>query len=138
MGCCLPATNGSTAWATILINFSMPAWLYFVFCDRSERGATIRKRLLKLRVVSSNTGGIRIGQALLRTAVKLLPWELVHIAAFALSEDLQRFSSQQSMGLVIANLLSIVYLVVTLKTRGRRSVHDLVADTEVDFLQQDF
>jgi hypothetical protein len=57
--------------------------------------------------------------------VKLLPWEMTHLSAFALASYL---------GLVIANALVVVYLAVVVWTRGRRSVHDYVVGTEVSRL----
>ena len=63
--------------------------------------------------------------------MKLLPWELVHLSVFGLSSDLSQLSLWQSIGLVAANGLIILYLIVAVATRGRRSVHDFVAATEV-------
>jgi len=66
-----------------------------------------------------------------RTAIKLLPWEVVHLAAFTLSGDFSQFSLIQMIGLTVANLLTVVYWVVAAFTRGRRSVHDFVVGTVV-------
>jgi hypothetical protein len=74
---------------------------------------------------------LSIERALARTAVKLLPWELVHVSAFALSTDLTRFSQGQVIGVAVANVLTVVYLGVAVATRGRRSVHDYAAGTLV-------
>ena len=123
--------TGLAIWRAILWNFSLPSWLYFTLSDRSTQGATFGKRLFGLRV--TDTTGVQLSwrQALGRTAVKLLPWELVHLSVFALSSDLSHFSLGQSIGLATANGLIILYLIVALATHGRRSVHDFVAATEV-------
>ncbi|GEM_PF-2881135 len=66
-----------------------------------------------------------------RIAIKLLPWESGHVAAFTLSGDFSQFASIQMLGLTVANLLTVFYLVVAAFTRDRRSVHDFVVGTVV-------
>jgi uncharacterized RDD family membrane protein YckC len=126
----LPQT-GPEIWRTLLWNFSIPAWLYFALSDRSRMGATLGKRLLKLKVVNTQNQPLSTGQAVLRTAVKLLPWELVHISAFALSKDMSTFTTVQTVGLTAANILTVIYFVVVVFTSGQRSAHDFVAQTRV-------
>jgi uncharacterized RDD family membrane protein YckC len=123
--------TGQEIWAFVALTFSLPTWTYFVLSDSSARGATIGKRLLGLRV--ARVSGERVGtvRALLRTALKVVPWETVHLSAFALSSDPAGLEFHQVIGLTLANLLAVVYFVVTVLTRGRRSVHDYVAATEV-------
>lgn len=125
------AMTGMDVWLTILWNFSLPVWIYFTVADRSRSGATLAKRWLGLRVVGPR--GERLGTpiALLRTGVKLLPWELAHVASFALSTDLSTFDVRQIVGTSAAVLLTLAYLGVTAATRGRQSVHDLVTGTAV-------
>jgi uncharacterized RDD family membrane protein YckC len=115
----------------ILWNFSLPAWFYFILSDHSASGETAGKRLLRLQIRTVNGKRLSIRRALARTAVKLLPWELVHVSAFALATDLSRFSPTQAVGLIAANLLTAVYLGIAVATRGRRSAHDYVAGTFV-------
>lgn len=130
----VPST-GQEVWYTLLVGFSLPAWLYFIYCDRSARGATLGKRILSIRV--STRAGARLStlQAAGRTAVKLLPWELVHAAGFALSTDMSQLATAQIVGLVTANVLVLVYLGIAVGTGGRASLHDLVLSTEVRLLR---
>ncbi len=123
--------SGPAIAQTILWNFSLPVWIYFIVSDASATGATIGKRLLGIRV--SRIDGARLSwpQAFLRTTLKLLPWELVHVAAFTLSTDLTQFRPAQTVGVALANLLIIVYLLLVGLSRGQRSVHDYVAGTLV-------
>ncbi len=123
--------TGPEIWRTLLWNFSVPAWLYFILSDSSAHGATVGKRLLRLKVIDADHQEISLPRALLRTAVKLLPWELVHLSAFALSVDMNELTSLQMAGLVGANLLVAAYGGMLVMTRGRRSVHDLAAQTQV-------
>lgn len=62
----------------VLATMSLPVWLYFV-CGELWLQQTIGKKLFRLQVVDKT--GTRIGllQSLIRTAVKLLPWELSHL-----------------------------------------------------------
>ena len=126
-----PPQTGPMIARVILWNFSLPAWLYFVLSDRSASGATPSKRLLKIQVRDVSGERLSIGRALTRTAVKLLPWELVHVSAFALSTDLTRFSQEQVIGVAVANVLTVVYLGVAVATMSRRSVHEYAAGTLV-------
>ena len=125
------AETGPELAATILWNFSIPAWLYFIVSDSSSRGATLGKRILRLHVVQINQHRVGILRAVWRTAVKLLSWEMVHFFGFTLSADLSQISTAQTVGLTAANVLMIVYVVLLLVTRGRRSVHDFAAHTQV-------
>jgi hypothetical protein len=68
----------------------------------------------------------------LRTLMKLLPWEIIHVSGFALAGDLSSFSMLQAVGISIGNILTIAYLATALATRGRYSVHDFVAKTLVE------
>jgi uncharacterized RDD family membrane protein YckC len=129
--------SGPEIGRVILWNFSLPAWLYFILSDRFASGATLGKRLLKIQVTDTAGERLTIGRALARTAIKLLPWELAHVSAFALSTDLSRFNQTQSVGVAAANLLTIVYLGIAIATRGRRSAHDYAAGTIVCRLAAD-
>ena len=130
VGIPMPETGPELA-RTILWNFSIPSWLYFILSDSSPRGATLGKRLLKLQVIRTNQERVPFFSAVWRTAVKLLPWELVHIFGFALSVDFTQVTATQTSGMILANLLLVVYVILFIVSRGRRSVHDYVVQTEV-------
>jgi uncharacterized RDD family membrane protein YckC len=126
-----PPRTGPAIARVILWNFSLPAWLYFIVSDQSAFGATLGKRLFKIQVRTVGGERLSLGRSLARTAVKLLPWELVHVSAFALSTDLSQFRLVQIIGVGAANVLALLYLGVAAATRGRRSVHDYAAGTLV-------
>jgi uncharacterized RDD family membrane protein YckC len=119
-------------WLTLLVNFSLPTWSYFAIADASRSGATLGKSWLGLRASRLDGGQVGWIKALYRTAGKLLPWELVHISAFALGTDAGELSILQVVGLSVANVLMLGYLACAALTRGRRSVHDFVAGTVVE------
>ncbi len=130
VGLRMPQT-GPEIWRSLLWNISIPSWLYFGLSDYSQMGATLGKRLLKLRVVNNEHQRLSVRTAVLRTAVKLLPWELVHLSAFALSQDMGSFTTVQMVLLTVANLLTLVYVGVAAFMHGQQSVHDFVAKTQV-------
>ena len=124
-------STGPQIWATLLLNFSLPAWAYFAASDASAGGATVGKRWVGIRVSPEDHGRVGAVRAVGRTAVKLAPWELVHVSAFGLSQGADQFSVAQGVGLTAANLLAIAYVAWAIATGGHRSVHDVVAGTVV-------
>ncbi len=128
-----PQTSGQV-WIAAVLSFSVPVWLYFTLSDASQLGATIGKRIVGVRVIAlGDSQTITYSHALARTALKLLPWELAHVFGFALADrvgDIVR-----SLGLVAANLLVVLYVVVMVIHAGRRSIHDLIAGTQVASVQ---
>lgn len=123
--------TGVGVWLASLATISVPSWLYFTLSDASSRGATLGKRLLGLRATTVDGERVGLGRALARTAIKLVPWELTHLTFFALSPQLGTFTGMQLGLLWVVYGLFAVYLVVALRHRGERSVHDLVVGTVV-------
>lgn len=124
-------STGLQIYATLLVNFSLPTWMYFAASDGSSGGATLGKRCFKIYV--SRKDGARLGwlHALFRTAVKLLPWELAHVSAFGLAEDLGNFSLTQNFGIAMSVVLSTAYLGFAILAPDHQGVHDLVVTTLV-------
>jgi uncharacterized RDD family membrane protein YckC len=125
--------TGPAIWFTILWNFSLPAWLYFLLSDRSKKGKTIGKRVFKLKVKTRTSERLGWGRALARTALKLLPWEIIHISAFALSKELSTFVLIQNIGFVTGNVLAFAQFITSALTQGKRSIHDILLSTEIHF-----
>lgn len=124
-------TTPPEIWHALLLGFSLPTWLYFTLSDISKAGASLGKRWLRLRVLDQDGRSPRWPRALLRTAAKLLPWETTHVAVFALGDASFELRGPQLALLVTANLLALVWLAFAVRSRGVRSVHDLVAGTRV-------
>ncbi len=125
--------TGSAIWLTVLVNFSLPTWIYFVLGDRSKKGKTVGKRLFKLKVIARTSERIGWGRAFARTAIKLLPWEMIHFSAFALSNEPGTFTGVQYIGLATGNSLAFVYFMASVFSQGKRSIHDLALGTEIMF-----
>lgn len=131
-----PAT-ANEVYVTLIFNFSVPAWAYFALADRSVLGATLGKRWFALRTEAVAGGRVRGSQAFLRTAVKMIPWELAHASAFLIAPSLGEFGAGSVSGMLASYALVLAYLVVAWRTGGRRSVHDLAAMTSVRRLHRD-
>jgi uncharacterized RDD family membrane protein YckC len=112
----------------------LPVGIYLYVGEASARQATVGKRVLGLRVVlqasGERPGRVRI---LVRTVVKLIPWEFAHFFVWqaAASAGLAVFPGWIAIGIITANLLPIAYLVCVLVQRDKRGPHDLVAGTRV-------
>lgn len=112
----------------------LPVGLYLYLGESSARQATVGKRALRLRVVTAATiGRPSRGRILVRTIVKLIPWELAHFFVWqaAASAGLAVFPLWITVGIAAANVLPIVYVLVVLLQRDGRGPHDLVAGTRV-------
>lgn len=131
IGGAIQPQTGPEVWHVILLTFSAPAWLYFIVSDCSTGGATLGKRVCKLRVAGKANERISPGRAVVRTAIKLLPWELTHLFVFALSDDFGQFGHVQWFGIAIVYVLATVYLLLMLATNGNRTVHDFATNTRV-------
>lgn len=132
----LSPSTAKEIYLTLVLNFSVPAWFYFACSDQTRRGATIGKRLLSLRTETETSGQVRMGKATVRTAVKMIPWELTHASGFLLAPALGELSPGNYAGIGMAYILIFVYLIVAWRTNGRRSTHDIVANTQVNPLYQ--
>jgi uncharacterized RDD family membrane protein YckC len=125
--------TGPEIWSAILWNFSLPSWLYFLRSDRSKKGKTVGKRVFKLKVTGRMKERLGWGHALARTAMKLLPWEIIHISAFALSKEPGTFATFQYFGFVLGNALAFAYFITSALTQGKRTVYDFILGTEIQF-----
>jgi uncharacterized RDD family membrane protein YckC len=122
--------TGFEIWIMTVTTFSIPVWLYFALCDASRTGATLGKRAFGVAVApDGGSGRVSLPRALVRTAVKLAPWELAHLVGFALAGVLG--PAVRTAGLVVANVLALVWFGSAVATGGARSVHDLAAGTRV-------
>lgn len=123
--------NGPLFWMYIFATVSIPFWLYYSFLESSQRQATYGMRLLRLKV--TNVDGERIGfwRALLRTVVKLLPFEINHLVLFLPTPIWHDSDPGFRAGSIVVTVLIIFYFGIMFLTARRQSVHDLVARTVV-------
>jgi uncharacterized RDD family membrane protein YckC len=123
-------TTGPRLEGWVWLSVSLPTYLYFALYESSVRGATPGKRLLGLHVTDMAGKRINFGRALLRTIMKLIPWEVTHLSLF-LPTPIMDGQGGFLPGLITANVLIVVYLAAITITAGKQGVHDLVARTMV-------
>ncbi len=115
----------------VLLTVSLPVWAYFTLFESSGWQATPAKRLLGLRVTTLGGGRAGLGRALLRTALKLLPWELTHLTLLLPTPIWGAASAELRPGLFVVYGLLAVYLLCAALTPRRQAPHDLIARTLV-------
>ena len=109
----------------------LPVWIYLTLCEAGARQAPWGKRLAGLRVVATSTQvEVGFGRAALRNAVKLLPWQLAHLAVarLILSADAPVLIATTY---ALACAVPTVSLVVAWRDPHHRALHDFVANTRV-------
>jgi uncharacterized RDD family membrane protein YckC len=114
----------------------LPVGAYLYVGEASTRQATFGKRILGLQVVDAKDGGrpsrLRI---VIRTVVKLLPWEIAHFAVWNIVAIAAEGGSEFPLWLLImvvaADLLPFVYIAFVSFQKDKRGPHDLFAGTRV-------
>lgn len=126
--------NGWLLELYILLTISLPIWLTFILAERSRWQATAGKRLLGLRVASPSGARPTTGQIVLRTAGKLLPWELGHLAVNVPTNPWldagALFSPWRAALLGFVYLLLLAYLIAAIR-QPQRTLYDRLAGTVV-------
>jgi uncharacterized RDD family membrane protein YckC len=118
--------------ATDLVAFAatvLPVGAYLATAE-ARSGAAWGKRRAGLRVVGPDGGPPGAARAALRTAVKLLPWQLAHVAVVRLA-----LGVDQPVVVAISDgaalLLPVASVLVAWRDPQRRALHDLAAGTRV-------
>lgn len=114
----------------VLTSMSLPVWVYFILFEFTKR-QTLGKRMLKLEVINEKGRNIKFSQALLRTFIKLLPWELTHLIILVPTPWWGAEEPVNTFLIWIPNLLLIVYVVFLFPSKGNKGVHDYLAQTRV-------
>ncbi|MBK8100448.1 MAG: RDD family protein [Planctomycetes bacterium] len=70
-----------TGQALGFLSMTLPVLLYFAFGEVSAAQASLGKRALRLVVVDASRRRLSLPKALLRNAIKFVPWEAGHMVA---------------------------------------------------------
>lgn len=127
-----PATGPQDVYLTDLIVFAMtvfPVWLYLTLTEASRAAATVGKRVAGLRVVMSDAGRAGGARVAARNAVKLVPWQLAHVAVARFMLGVQFEAGLVCYGASL--VLAVTTIVIAIRDPRRRGLHDLVAGTRV-------
>lgn len=125
--------TGPETYLTLVLGFSLPAWLYFILGDCSQ---TVGKRLFRLRTVTTSGEHPNITRAAGRTAIKLAPWELAHLSVFIVSPVPGEFDAWGMVGIALVYALVFLYLGMLIRTGGARSIHDIILRTRIERVER--
>jgi uncharacterized RDD family membrane protein YckC len=114
-----------------LLTISLPTWLYFAWSEQSTWQATIGKRAFRLIVTDIGGERIGFGRAMLRTVIKMLPWELSHLTVNLPTSIMYEPEPEFRFGFLVVFALLVLYPALILLTRRHQSLHDLIAKTIV-------
>ena len=112
----------------------LPVILYFTFSEASPKHATWGKQKLKLTVVSMDGKPVRWGQALARSAIKFLPWQIAHTSIFHIPgwpAQVQAVPTGSIAGFVLVWILVGLYLAALIFSKTHRTPYDWLARTAV-------
>jgi uncharacterized RDD family membrane protein YckC len=119
-------------WALDLqafLTLILPVVVTFAYLEGSGRQATFGKRRLRLIVTDACGRPPGSRRALIRSAVRFLPWQLGHTAVFHLAAG---STSIVFVGLSIGAQMLVVASVLVMAIDARhRALHDWVAGTRV-------
>lgn len=111
---------------------TLPVFLYFFLFEKSRSGAIPGKRLFKLRVVvkPETKHGV-----LKRNLFKFLPWEIAHTGihwAYAQSDN-EELPLFLWVLFLVPQLIVFIYAISILISKGKTSLYDRWAGTELQF-----
>jgi len=112
----------------------LPVMLYFTLSESSESGATWGKHRMGLRVVHLSGERLVPGRALVRSVVKLLPWQLAHTCLFHIPGwpmETQEPPAWVMGGLVLVWVVIGLYVATLALGPTRRTPYDWVAGSRV-------
>jgi uncharacterized RDD family membrane protein YckC len=108
----------------------LPVILYFTLQEGSSRQATWGKRRIKMKVVDAQGAGLNFWQALVRSVVKFLPWQIAHTSIIHIW-----FGDQSPVflaGAVLSEALVVVYLLCLWLDKKHRAPYDWIAGSFVN------
>lgn len=114
----------------LLGTVDLPLVLYYAGTLASSAQATVAMRWLGLRLENENGLPIRRRQALLRTVVMLIPFEVNHLFLVWASTP-QGIPTQLALQYAAVGALALLFLATAARSPRRQSLHDRVANTTV-------
>jgi len=124
-----------SGWKTeiyTLLTISLPIWLYFGLCEISSWRATLGKRVLRLQTLDQvSHHRMTLGQTIIRTIIKMLPWEIAHLTNNLPVPIWYDPNPGFRFGFVLVPLLAAICLILVLITKNKQSLHYLIANTIV-------
>jgi uncharacterized RDD family membrane protein YckC len=116
------------------VTLTLPVGLYLFLTETSRHHATLGKRIANITVVSMRKKAVSKKQILIRTVIKLLPWEFAHTFIYQIfyySNNSVETPVWVMVGLYAANIIPLVYLMTVIARKDHAGPHDLLAGTIV-------
>lgn len=128
-----PVTSGQVRLTDVLAFAAtvLPVGVYFMVTEAGPRQASWGKLRVGLRVVRTAGSCAGIGRIIVRTAVKLLPWQLAHISVVRMMVDVRDAAALTWTTYFASLALVVVTVIVAWRDPFRRALHDLIAGTRV-------
>lgn len=128
----IPTLSMNAAHAIGFLTLTLPVAIYFILYELSPRHASFGKQKAKLKVRSSDGKPLTAKQVIVRNIIKFLPWEYAHTLIYILILVPGATSSTPLLfGLIVANIIPLVYVCFILFRKDHRGPHDLVSGTIV-------
>jgi uncharacterized RDD family membrane protein YckC len=111
------------------LSLTLPVFMYFFLSESSKKQGTLGKQILKIKVQNNTTKNIFI-----RVFLKILPWEVAHFGVhFMMYYDSLNIEIPLWNWIIIIapQVLVLIYFISVLKTKGKSSLHDRVANTSI-------
>ena len=126
-------SGAATAELLGFLLLTLPVVLYFAILEASPWQATLGKRALGLIVVRDSRGRLPFGRAIVREAVRFLPWELSHALLWriALAPDRGSMPAWATFGFAGVYLLVFAYLATLFIGSQHRTIYDRLAGSYV-------
>lgn len=127
-------SNPNSAELTAFLLLVLPVLLYFALFESSRWQATWGKRVLGLRVVTTDGGHVGFLRALWRNALKLIPWELTHACLWRIPG--WPFAPETpptwiTVGLILVWVVVAVYALSLAFSRTGQTLYDWLAGVRV-------
>lgn len=121
--------KGYQIYFWVMFTISLPTWLYFIITEYSTKQSSVGMRFFRLKVFSTKNQKPSFKEIFIRTFIRLLPWEITHISLIPIY-----FSAnpELNIGIWLADLIIVLYVVVIFLKKGKMTVHDYFAGTYVE------
>ena len=115
--------------AVVLAVSVAPTWAYLTVSESAVQ-ATWGKRCRRLQVITVTGRRPGVARCAVRNAVKLLPWQLAHVAVVRMVLEVDDVALT-AVAYVAGVALAVTTVLTAWRTIDHRALHDLVAGTMV-------
>lgn len=107
-----------------------PAYLYFAISEAGIKHASFGKRISGIYVISTS-GSLKIWQIVVRNILKLLPWQIAHMAILNVVANNSEPTFFFYSCIVFVYAFSLLNIVFMIFRKDRRALHDLMSHTSI-------